>query len=54
MTDLVSIGLNDSIRKIIEAGPPDDLVGSFHQLFDDKISKSTEVATAMLAKLFNT
>ena len=49
---LVSIGLNDSIRAIIESGPPDDLVGSFNQLFDNKISQSTEVAAAALEKLF--
>ena len=43
LKQLVSIGLTDKIRDIIEGGPPQELVQTFSNLFDDKI-KSTKAA----------
>ena len=37
---LVSSGLNDKIRNIIEQGPPEMLVGNFNKIFGDKIRKT--------------
>ena len=51
LDDLVSIGLNDSIRSIIEAGPPDDLVGTFHKMFDEKIHATQQRSSQALAAL---
>ena len=40
---LVSSGLNEKIREIMESGPPQVLVGNFEKLFGDK-SKKTRIA----------
>ena len=32
-----SVNLATKVREIIERGPPEDLVASFHKLFGDKI-----------------
>ena len=37
---LVSSGLTEKIREIIESGPPKMLVGNFEKLFGDKIKKT--------------
>jgi hypothetical protein len=43
LKQLISIGLSDKIREIIEGGPPEGLVQCFNSLFADKI-KETKVA----------
>ena len=47
LASLQSVGLSGKVRSIIEQGPPQDLVATFHKLFDAK-SKSTK-AEAMRA-----
>ena len=41
---LVSIGVSDKIREIIEGGPPDNLVQIFHTLFQDKAEQTLAAA----------
>lgn len=38
--DLISVGLDHDIRVIIESGPPENLVGSFDQLFAEKAAQT--------------
>lgn len=51
LATLVSVGLTDKVRDIIQQGPPEELVATFHKLFDGKI-KETKTAAATLAKLY--
>ena len=44
LAQLRSVGLTDTVRRIIEAGPPEDLVANFRKLFQDKIEKTAELA----------
>ena len=44
LKQLVSIGLSDKIREIIEAGPPEGVVQTFNRLFTDKIEKTHAAA----------
>ena len=39
------------VRAIIEQGPPEDLVATFHKLFDEKI-RETKSAAARAAKRY--
>ena len=48
---LTSIGLTDKVRAIIEQGPPEQLVATFHKLFDEKI-KETKSLAAQAAKRY--
>ena len=48
---LISVGLTHKVRDIIEQGPPQELVASFHKLFDAKI-KETKTAAAEAAKKY--
>ena len=48
---LISIGLTDKVRAIIEQGPPEELVATFHKLFNEKI-KNTKTLAAELAKRY--
>jgi len=48
LDQLVSIGLSDKIREVLESGPPEDLVQMFSTLFAKKI-QDTRVA-ALQAK----
>ena len=48
---LTSIGLTEKVRDIIEKGPPEDLVATFHKLFDEKI-KTTKDAAMRAAELY--
>ena len=41
---LVSSGLNEKIRDIIEQGPPDVLIGNFSKIFGHKITKTRQAA----------
>ena len=41
---LTSIGLTEKVRTIIEKGPPEDLVATFHKLFDEKIEATKDLA----------
>ena len=51
LATLISIGLTDKVRAIIEQGPPEELVATFHKLFDDKI-KNTKALAVDLAKRY--
>ena len=51
LATLTSVGLSDKVRAIIEQGPPEDLVATFHKLFDEKI-KETKSAAAQAAKRY--
>ena len=44
LKQLVSIGLTDKIREIIEGGPPEGVVQTFSTLFADKIEKTNAAA----------
>ena len=46
-----SVGLIGKVRAIIEQGPPEELVATFHKLFDEKIKKTKALAT-VLAKRY--
>ena len=48
LKQLVSIGLSDKIREILEAGPPEGMVQMFSTLFADKIEETR--AAALRAK----
>ena len=48
---LVTVGLNNKLRAIMEAGPPEELVGNFDKLFRDKASKTRAIARDARAKL---
>ena len=48
---LICVGLTDKVRAIIEQGPPEDLVATFHKHFDEKI-KETKSAAAQAAKRY--
>ena len=44
LPQLMSIGLSDKIREIIEGGPPDNLVQAFNTLFQDKAEQTLAAA----------
>ena len=44
LPQLMSIGLSDKIRDIIEGGPPDNLVQAFNTLFQDKAEQTLAAA----------
>ena len=44
LPQLMSIGLSDKIRAIIEGGPPDSLVQAFNTLFQDKAEQTLAAA----------
>ena len=46
---LVSSGLTDKIKDIIEKGPPEELVGNFKKIFGDKIP-TTRIAARQARK----
>ena len=48
---LKSVGLTDKVRAIIEKGPPEDLIATFHKLFDGKI-KETKALAIQAAKRY--
>ena len=48
---LVSSGLNDKIRDIIEEGPPEMLVGNFNKIFGEKIKATRKAAREARRKL---
>ena len=51
LATFTSAGLTDKVRAIIEQGPPEELVATFHKLFDEKI-KETKSAAAQAAKRY--
>ena len=51
LAQLKSIGLTDSLRDVIEGGPPPALLNSFEQLFEDKPERTLEKAIAYRAAL---
>jgi len=44
LATLTSVGLTDNVRTIIEQGPPEQLVDTFHKLFDGKIEETKSMA----------
>ena len=51
LATLRSVGLTDKVRAIIEQGPPEELVATFHKLFDGKI-KATKSLAVQAAKRY--
>jgi hypothetical protein len=51
LSQLRSIGLNQSIREIIEKGPPEGLPARFRELFGDKEQETLALAEAAIAEL---
>ena len=45
LATVTSVGLTTKVRDIIEQGPPEDLVATFHKLFDEKIKTTKTRAT---------
>ena len=52
LATLKSVGLTDKVREIIEQGPPEELVATFHKLFDEKI-KYTKALAVQAAKRYD-
>ena len=44
LDSLISFDFSDSLREVVERGPPDNLVGSFDRLFKNKIQSTREAA----------
>ena len=44
LKQLISIGLSDKIRHMMEGGPPEGVLQTFSTLFADKIEKTHEAA----------
>ena len=44
LDSLVSFGFSDTLREVIERGPPDNFVGSFDRLFGENV-QATRQAT---------
>ena len=49
---LKSVGLTDKVRAIIEQGPPEELIATFHKFFDGKI-RDTKALAVEAAKRYN-
>ncbi len=47
LATLNSVGLTTKVREIIEQGPPEHLVNTFHKLFDAKIEKTKALAAEL-------
>ena len=52
LATLKSVGLTDKVREVIEQGPPEQLVATFHKLFDGKV-KDTKALAVEAAKRYN-
>ena len=44
LKSLLSVNLSDSIREVIESGPPEGLVGEFERIFTDKLAATSRKA----------
>ena len=44
LSHLKSVGMDKSVREIIEQGPPEDLVTDFKRLFGEKVAATTTLA----------
>ena len=51
LATLISVGLTDKVRAIIEQAPPEQLLAPFHKLFDGKIKEAKSLA-AQAAKRY--
>ena len=51
LKNLRSVGLNNEIRRIMEAGPPDSLPAQFQKLFHEKEVQTALDADAAMAAL---
>ena len=45
LAQLISVGLPDELRKIIEAGPPEGILSRFNDMFEEK-EKATHIRAA--------
>ena len=45
LAQLISVGLPDDLRKIIEDGPPDGIISRFNDMFKDK-EEATHIRAA--------
>ena len=52
LATLKSVGLTDKVRAIIEQGPPEELIATFHKLFGAKI-KDTKALGVEATKRYN-
>ena len=52
LATLKSVCLTDKVREVIEQGPPEELIATFHKLFDEKI-KDTKALAVQAAKRYN-
>ena len=51
LKQLISIGLSDKIKEIIEAGPPEGVMRTFSTLFADKIERTYAAAVEARCRL---
>ncbi len=51
MEQFRSIGLKDSVKALINDGPPSGMLGRFALLFDDKVAATDVAADAAMSKL---
>ena len=51
LSELRSVGLTDSIRELIDLGPPDGYLTRFNKIFESKISQTHEDAEKILREL---
>ena len=52
LASLRSVGLTDQVRDVIEQGPPEELVATFHKLFDG-INTDTKALAVQAAEHYN-
>ncbi len=45
LAQLISVGLPDELRNIIEAGPPQDILSRFNDMFEEK-EEATHIRAA--------
>ena len=44
LKSFVSFGFSDTLREVIERGPPDNFVGSFDRMFGEKVQATRQAA----------
>ena len=44
LNSLMSFDFSDTLREVVERGPPDNFVGSFDRLFGDKVQSTRQAA----------
>ena len=51
MAQFRSIGLKDTVKKLINAGPPAGMLNRFSLLFDEKVDATNVAAEAAMTEL---